>query len=405
MVLFYWYRCNKVLVKLSLIKYLSPYDIRCGELEVKMNILMMVSWYSPKEAESMQAGVFHYEQSIDLKSKCNVALYFPYDNTQKEKFSYDNEHGLLTFRTKRTKNRIWSDIKIILHFMKIRKRFKPDIIHAHVATVVGKYAVIIGKLYNIPVIITEHTPTQLVNYDKKTLRKIGHFVYKNSKFNACVSPFSKNELELMFPDCQFDVVYNGVLQPQVSKYNEQYAKEGYYNMSIVATFYSEWIKGYQFLLPAIKIVKDKGYNVMLHIVGGGEFQKKYEKLAKELGIWDNCIFYGNCNKEKVYNIINQMNFGLSTSLIECSGVSVQEALMLGKPMVITKSGGADSLVNSNNSIVVEKGSEQEIANGITEMIDHLNDYNSESIKKYAINKFEISQISDIYYSVYKKLLK
>lgn len=176
-------------------------------------------------------------------------------------------------------------------------------------------------------------------------------------------------------------------------------------MSIVATFYSEWIKGYQFLLPAIKIVKDKGYNVMLHIVGGGEFQKKYEKLAKELGIWDNCIFYGNCNKEKVYNIINQMNFGLSTSLIECSGVSVQEALMLGKPMVITKSGGADSLVNSNNSIVVEKGSEQEIANGITEMIDHLNDYNSESIKKYAINKFEISQISDIYYSVYKKLLK
>ncbi|MEQ3038634.1 glycosyltransferase family 4 protein [Thomasclavelia ramosa] len=368
-----------------------------------MNILMMVSWYSPKDAKSMQAGVFHYEQSINLKSKCNVALYFPYDNTQKENFSYSNENGLLTFRTKRTKNRIWSDIRIILDFIKIRKQFSPDVIHAHVATVVGKYACIIGKLFGIPVVVTEHTPTQLVNYDKKILRMIGHYVYKNSKFNACVSLFSKNELELMFPDCQFNVVYNGVFQPQISASHELYAKKDFYNLAIVATFYSEWIKGYQFLLPAIKIVKDQGYNVMLHIVGGGDYQNKYENLAKELDIWNNCIFYGNCNKDKVYDIIGQMDFGLSTSLIECSGVSVQEALMLGKPMVVTKSGGADSLVTNDNAIIVEKGSEIAIANGIIKMIDNLKSYNSDQIKKYAIEKFEISQISDKYYTIYKEI--
>lgn len=370
-----------------------------------MNVLMMVSWYSPKEAESMQAGVFHYEQSMDLKNKCNVALYFPYDNTQKEKFSFGNEKGLLTFRTKRTRNRIWSDIRIILDFMKIRKNFKPDIIHAHVATVVGKYAIIIGKLYNIPVVVTEHMPTQMINYEKKILRMIGHFVYKNSQFNACVSPFSKNELKFIFPDCQFEVIYNGIFLPKISNCNEQYAKKNYYNMSIVAAFYNEWVKGYQFLLPAIKIVKEKGYDVMLHIIGGGDFQSKYESLAKNLGVWENCIFYGNCNKDKVYDILRQMDFGLSTSLIESAGVSVQEGLMLGKPMVVTKSGGANSLVTNDNAIVVEKGSELEIANGIVKMIDNLSNYDSDLIKAYAIKNFEISQISDRYYSVYKDLLK
>lgn len=44
-----------------------------------MNILMIVTWYTPQNYKELEAGVFHYEQSMDLKKHCNVALYYPFD--------------------------------------------------------------------------------------------------------------------------------------------------------------------------------------------------------------------------------------------------------------------------------------------------------------------------------------
>ena len=46
---------------------------------------MVVSWYSPKDAQVMTAGVFHYEQSMALKAHCETALYYPYDENLKAK--------------------------------------------------------------------------------------------------------------------------------------------------------------------------------------------------------------------------------------------------------------------------------------------------------------------------------
>lgn len=276
-------------------------------------------------------------------------------------------------------------------------------IHAHVATVVGKYAVFLGKLFKIPVVITEHTPTELINYDRKILKLIAHYAYKNSSYNACVSKFSKKELDFLFPDCNFEVVYNGIHKPNVEKNDKVYRIEKCINISIVASFYNEWVKGYQYLIPAIKEIRNKGYNIILHIVGGGEYQDKYEQLAKKNKIEKFCIFYGNCNKDKVYSIMNQMDFCVSTSLVESAGVSVQEALMLGKPVVVTNSGGANSLVTEKNSIVIEKGSTEAIVDGIIEMIKKYKCYNKDEIIKYAQNNFEISNISNKYMNIYKSL--
>ena len=44
-----------------------------------MNILMMVSWYTKKGQDKLEAGVFHYEQSMDLNQYCNMAIYYPFD--------------------------------------------------------------------------------------------------------------------------------------------------------------------------------------------------------------------------------------------------------------------------------------------------------------------------------------
>lgn len=372
-----------------------------------MNVLMVVTWYSPYDADTMTAGVFHYEQAIALKKYCNTALYFPYDTQIESGYMKNVENGLLTFRRRKyQKNFLFNYFNMFNDFLKIRKEFKPDIIHAHVGSQAGKISVILGKLFRIPVVITEHNPIELLDLDKPFMRIQTHFAYHNSQANICVSNDSKNRLENFFEKEKFSVIYNGIIDPQsITKESNEYAKKGYINCSIVAAFYSKEIKGYQYLLPAIKILVEKKIPILLHICGGGIYFDYYVKMAKDLGIEKNCVFYGQCDRERVYSILEQMDFSISASIFECSGVSVQEAMLLGKPLIVTRSGGANSLVTDETAIVVERESVEALVDGITTMIERYTMFDSARIRDYAYKNFEIDKVSKQYISLYKKVIK
>lgn len=209
-----------------------------------------------------------------------------------------------------------------------------------------------------------------------------------------------------FPDEKFQVIYNGVIDPKtVETDGKKYAKEGYVNCCIVAAFYNKEVKGYQFLLPALKKLVDSGKKIMLHICGGGEYMTYYQELAKEIGVWENCIFYGQCGKQRVYSMMRQMDFVISASLFESAGVSVQEAMLLGKPLVVTKSGGANSLVGKDTAIIVEKGSTDALADGIQEMSERLSEFDAAYIRAYALENFEIENVTKQYMNLYNGLFQ
>lgn len=371
-----------------------------------MNILMIVSWYTPMGREKLEAGVFHYEQSMDLiKKGCNVAIYFPFDDKIKEAETCKEEWGILTYRSCYKPGKVLAAQKQIKKtFARIVEEFKPDIIHAHCGGAAGFYSVPVSKKYNIPMIVTEHSPLELTKVDHfgvsylMTRRAYGH-----SKMNVCVSKDSMNKLSKVYPKYPFDVIYNGIILPKYKDTHIHY-RDGYVNIAIVAILYDKDIKGMQHLIPAMKILKEQGKNVVLHHIGAGEFLDYYENMAKELGVEDIVEFHGSCRRDELYEIVNEMDFFVSASLFECSGVSVQEAMLLGKPVLGTNSGGVDSLVPEKAGHIVQKGSDVALADGIDYMIDHIADYDTDWIKQYAYDSFEIGHISDKYIELYKKVI-
>ncbi len=377
-----------------------------------MKVLMVVSWYTPKHAEVMSAGVFHYEQSMALKPYCDTALYYPYDETLPSKFEKGEERGLLTYRRKTSKVKIpkigfiAQILNILCDLKKICKEFKPDVIHAHCAIPAGFAVNLFGRLYGIPVVITEHNPIEHFALNKKSVKTQVGFAYSNSKANVCVSLDSMNKMKSNFPNCDFRVIYNGIYSPEaVGNDGVNYRVDGKINCCIVAAFYSKDIKGYQFLIPAIAELKKQGLPVVLHVVGGGDYFDYYVNMAKELDVEDMIIFYGNCEKKKVYSLVSQMDFNISASIYECSGVSVEEALLLGRPMLVTKSGGANSLVNDKVAIVVDRGSTEALVDGINKMVEKLPEFNQKEIYNYAFENFEIDQVSQKYMKLYNSVLE
>lgn len=372
-----------------------------------MNILMMVSWYTAMGKDKLEAGVFHYEQSMDLAQHCNVAIYYPFDTDIKDEDTKEIEWGILTYRSKyQTSNILQTKRQIKKTMKKIVQEFQPDIIHAHCAGGAGFYAIAEARRYGIPVVITEHTPLGISHADKFGVSRLfSKIAYSNSSVNVCVSKSSQKELTEAFPKCEFEVIYNGIIAPETKAKSEVYYKDGYVNVVIVAVLYDLEIKGLKYLLKAMQLVKQRGEKIILHHIGGGEYLNYFRNMAKKLDIEDVCIFHGPCDRDKLYAIEEKMDFFVSSSLVECSGVSVQEAMLLGKPILGTNSGGVDSLVPKEAGIIVEKANADALMKGLVFLSHNLKKYNTETIKRYAYENFEIGNISQQYLQLYKRVLK
>lgn len=369
-----------------------------------MKILIMPSWYAGKHDEVPVGGIFHYEQAIELSKKCEVAIYYPFDRTLDSEMSAEIERGLLTYRSYfMQKQRFLNIVRMIRTFCRINKEFQPDIIHAHVATEVGRYAVVLAKIFKKPLIVTEHSTMECSGVAKGIGKIYGRMVYSQSKYNVCVSQNLQYKLQSVFPKYRFETIYDGITMPKVKSASNKYRKEGKTNIVLVAVLYSPDIKGIQFALPAIHKLIEEGEKIAFHIVGDGEYKEYYEKMAADCGIAEDCIFHGSCSKQKVFEIVNEMDFLLSASLLESFGCSLAEAMMLGKPVVATRSGGPESFVNDKVGILVDKGSETAIANGLREMIHKFSMYDADAIRQYAYDNFEMANVCNRYLKLYKTI--
>ncbi len=371
-----------------------------------MNVLMFVSWYTPQGSERLQAGVFHHEQSMALREHANVCLYHPFDDSiPAGTVTCQEEWGLLTYRSGMCKNPIHSRKLIYSTFDRIVREFKPDVIHTHVALAVSRFAIVYGKKHNIPVIVSEHLPLEMMHFESRKNRLLAGFVYKNSAFNGCCSNQERDDLRRTFPKLQFDTIFNGIVPMTQELSQERFALDGRVNMCIVAAFYDQFIKGYQYLLPAIKQVAERNPHICLHIVGGGEYLEHYQKMAEDLEIGEFCRFYGNCTRDKVYSIVSQMDFGISASIMEAAGVSIEEQMLLGLPVLVTRSGGCNSLVTEQTAIVVDKGSTQALADGILQMLEQYKQFDRDAIREYAQDHFSMEKVTKTYLELYRSILE
>lgn len=370
-----------------------------------MNVLLMVSWYGP-QGETLQAGGFHYEMAKELIKYCNCAIYYPYDRNIQEPYTSGIEWGIQTYRSQYELRRKFRNRRYMyLAMNKIVHEFHPDIIHGQVATEAGRFAVVLGHLFRIPVIISEHSAVDVSGVREFPHYYYARYAYGHSCYNTCVSDQLTSDLSELFPKYEFHTVYNGIIKPEVKKSASLYREKNFVNIVMIAEMYDRYIKGIQFVLPVLQRLVQSGYPVMLHLIGGGEYLEEYKAVADDLKINTHCVFYGACSKQKVYDILSEMDFFVCASIFESFSCATAEAMICGKPVVATKCGGPNSFVTKETGILVEKESEQALYNGILDMIKDFRKYSPEAISAYACDKFLIENIGRQYMQIYENVRK
>jgi glycosyltransferase involved in cell wall biosynthesis len=278
-----------------------------------------------------------------------------------------------------------------------RKFGRPDIIHAHSrfleSILIAKK---IKELFGIPYIVTEHSTfhqrnivskKEYIKYVRAVELSESWIVVSESLGNVIVSNIEKLDLKLTK---SFRIVPN-VVDP-LFVFNVNKKKDNFVFLNIASL---DDKKNHFLLLDSFKLLTNKVQSIELRIGGQGLLETELKAYAKKLGL-DNVKFLGSLDRNQVKDeFINSDAFVLSSD-VETFGVVVIESLAIGRPVIATKCGGPEFILNSNNS--------QELFDAMRSMIDCFSSYNLEEISADCIHKYGPKAIGKILVEIYLKAL-
>ncbi len=269
------------------------------------------------------------------------------------------------------------DLKAFFKIRKIIKDFKPDIVHTHAskAGTVGRLAAFSCR---VPVVVHTFHGHVFHSYFGKLKTQffiqIERYLARKSSAIIAISPQQKKELSEVYNICSTDKIHVVPLGFDLSRFGQQIDKKR-------ADFRNEYdiendtltigiigrlvpIKNHRLFIQAIpEILKKRQGTLRFVIVGDGELTDELQLLTKELGI---PFRYKNQGEKPVNGIeftswrtdVDVVLAGLDivclTSFNEGTPVSLIEAQAVGRPIVTTRVGGVEDVVQEEESGLICK---------------------------------------------------
>lgn len=379
------------------------------EKKERLKCLFLPTWYPSNE--NRVAGVFVREHAQAVSLYNDVTVFY---NEGAEKdvnglyklVSDKTEYGIRTIRITHRKSpmpktsyfcylwSIWREFRKL-----IEGGWRPDIIHAHVYSA-GVPGVFLGKIYKIPVVITEHWS----GFPRHILCKFDIFMARFAMNRAqIILPVSKDLEEAIKSYSiknRFEVVPNVV---NTNIFFPSVVKRRNYKKRILFVALLSPAKGIPCLLQALAHLSKKRQDFLLDIVGDGPNRKEYEDLTERLGLRTFLFFHGLKPKKEVAEFMRSNDFFVLPSLWENLPCVLLEAMASGLPIIATEVGGIPDIINEDKGILVPPKNINALAEAIDYMLDHYQDYSPNNISQYAKNKFSYevvgAQLTEVYRTI------
>jgi len=236
-----------------------------------------------------------------------------------------------------------------------------DIIHTHLPTPwSADWSVIFAKLKKRPVILTYHNDIVakgFASYIAKfyNLTSLNLVLRIAKKIIITQLKYFEHSPYLEKYKDKIEVVPVGVDTGRFKPLNVDEEEHTLLFLSVLDRFHE--YKGLEYLLKALKTVKDEIRDVRLIVGGDGELKTYYQEMANRLGIGDNVEFVGFIPDSKLVEYYNRCSVFVLPSYSsdqEGFGIVLLEALACGKPVVTTEIVGVSNDVHEFNAGVVVK---------------------------------------------------
>ncbi len=283
-------------------------------------------------------------------------------------------------------------------------------LHAHFASLPSTIAYLSHRICGIPFSFTAHAKDIFVyDMDEHYLREKLQY----ASFIVTVTNFNKNYLFEQAPEINMDrikVLYNGVnlnsLQPvPVSKRKTK---------TILGVGRLVEKKGFDDLLKALKILKEKKIDFECVIAGSGPEQEDLLALQEELQLQDDVQFIGAKTSDEVISLMNEATlFCLPCIIAKDNNIDalptvLLEALAVGLPSISTRISGIPEIIkHEHNGLLVEEKKPVQLAEMLERLLlsEELREEYAKKGRVFAENNFSLKNNAGKLYEMYIDDLK
>jgi len=376
-----------------------------------MNILHLLSWFPTPDDPTL--GNFCVRMIDALPEECHSVILSVCDGKNMTKSFEVKElegehHTHVQIYIRPPKSKALRKLKMLrmyqygLNYIK-KHYFEPDLIHLHVAYPLGQVALMWKKRYGYKYVLTEHwTVYQPQNKDilvgglKKKIVKIAN----NATLIMPVSLDLQHCMEGHGVHNRFRVIYN-LVNTNLFRLSEAQTKKKKHILHI-STLRDE-AKNFSGILRTIERLRQQRDDFELHVIHDYE-APEFKAFVKERNLSDCVIFHGKKTSAEVAEAYHNADFFLLFSNFENLPCVIVEAFASGVPVLSTAVGGIAEIVSPERGILIPQGDEDALLQTINQMLDHYQDYDSEAIRKYAIETFAAENIGQQIYQEYQKVL-
>lgn len=379
-----------------------------------MRVLVIPTWYPNGEDKLM--GVYHKEFTYALNNygikadmlfidRQRLSNPFKYLFMKKKEIDKETNYNVYIYKLLNL-SPISFKLGINRYVKKLDYAFKdylkynekPDLIHAHVTVPAGYAACIIGKKYNIPVIVTEHCGNLERFFKNDSLKKYGNFVLKNSTYST-VSKYMKDIVLKYTNECY--IIPNLV---DTTPFNNDIVRKRNNVFKLVSVCALREGKRLDIAFKAIKKLKEQNIKIHLDVIGDGFYENYYKQVCDELNLHKEITFLGRKNKFEIAEILKKENALLISSELESFGIPGIEAMASGLPIVSTDCLGPTEYINSKVGVICKVNNVDDMADKIKYLIDHYEKYDNNYIRKEA-SRYSKEEIIKNTIKLYNKILK
>lgn len=390
-----------------------PERSRLGPLKV----LFLPAWY-PSEVSPL-SGVFIRDHARAASLYNDVAVVYAYHSPNHKvkglcQVTEAVEDGLRTVRIRyRSPSalsyspasrliRLWTTMSYLRRL--VSGGWRPDVIHAHVYSAAVP-AVIVGGVYRIPVVITEHWSWFALRKLTWERRLAARVVFNRARMVLPVSEHLRKQIEHYRVRANFRVVPNVVDTRLFHPQDPQQQDEDSTKRILFVAHLSD-DKGIAHLLHALKQVSERRQDFFLDVVGDakeGATRQDYEKACTELGLDSMVRFHGAKPKEEVAGFMRRCHFFVQPSLHETFGVVYIEAMACGKPVIASDIPGPNEFINNDLGVLVPPRDVGAIAEAIDYMLDNYNNYSPQKLTEY-VKRFSHEEVGKKLDEVYREAI-
>ncbi|MGC8866087.1 MAG: glycosyltransferase [Bacteroidales bacterium] len=290
----------------------------------------------------------------------------------------------------------------------LRKHRGPfQLIHVNILTRAAIFPFILRFTAGIPYIITEHWSRYLptVNTYRGFIRKIATpLVARYASALTAITHNLKSAMQQHGIDHPvFEVIPNVVdtdfFSPESHPENSK--------ILLHVSCFEDRSKNISGLLQAVSMLRKKRNDFKLLLVGEGQDLHAMMELSKQLGLDDVVTFTGLAEGDTLVEYYRKSCCLVMFSNYENMPVVINESLSCGKPVIATAVGGIPEIMKEPpaKGYLVPARDVMALVEAMDTMLDNHQSFDSEDLRRYAIEKFSPEAVGKSLITLYRKILE